>query len=164
MWTNEVARHSRKCRWALVLAGIWTWPGCSFDDNAAARVTTFPVSGSVVMDDGKPLTGGTISFVPKEKTTVGATGKIAADGTFKLTTYSADDGAAEGTYKVRVEPVYEELAKGKKGAPKMPFSSRFTDEDTSGLTVEVKPGENKLPPLRLDNKALVNPNQFKDRD
>jgi hypothetical protein len=151
--------------WALALswACAAVLSGCGGNDNAAARSATYPVSGSIVLPDGKPMTSGTVYLVPKEKSTVGATGKIGSDGTFKLSTYGTDDGAAEGTYKVRIEPVYDDLAKGKKGAPKMPYSTRFTDEDTSGLTAEVKPQDNKLPPFQLDNKSTTVASQGKDR-
>src|SRR5262249_35427406 len=137
--------------WALVLswACAAALAGCGGNDNATTRSRTYSVSGTVLLPDGKPATSGMVYFVPKEKSTVGATGKSGPDGWSKLSTYGTDDGAAEGTYKVRIEPVYDDLAKSKKGAPKMPFSTRFTDEDTSGLVAEVKPQDNKVPPFQL---------------
>src|SRR5438045_4067984 len=86
-----------------------------------------PVGGKVTFD-GKPLPGGTVTFVTKDgKTSVPA--KIAEDGTFKAT-------VPTGSYRITVSPV------AKKDDPKkyVPIPAKFGDPDTSGLTYEVKAG------------------------
>ncbi|MFO0956911.1 MAG: carboxypeptidase-like regulatory domain-containing protein [Isosphaeraceae bacterium] len=138
--------------------------GCSGDDNSTPKASTYTVRGSVLLPDGKPLAGGTVYFVPTAKGTVGATGKVGSDGSFKLSTYGTDDGAAAGTYKVRIEPDFEAYPKDKKGAPVLPFNGRFTDEDTSELTAEVQAKDNELPPFRLDKKPIAKAVVDRDRD
>lgn len=57
------------------------------------------VSGTVTVD-GKPVTQGTIMFVPADgKAAIGA---IGPDGRFTLTTYSDGDGALVGPHKVTI--------------------------------------------------------------
>jgi hypothetical protein len=60
-----------------------------------------PVEGIVTLE-GEPLGGATVSFVPVSGGGLPASGRTSADGTFHLTTYSADDGALPGDYKVLV--------------------------------------------------------------
>ena len=54
---------------------------------------------------------------------------------------------------VRIEPDYESLPKtpGRVVGPakNLPFPSKYTDEDGSGLTATVKPQENPLEPFQL---------------
>jgi hypothetical protein len=93
-----------------------------------------------------------VVFVPSKDTTMTASGKLQPDGTFTLSTYGGDDGAPAGTYKVRIDPVvenYEKKGAAKKGNVKLPFSFAYTDEDSSKLVAEVKPGKNDLPPFKL---------------
>lgn len=140
----------------LVLTGLMAVQfglvGCSGDDNAVSRASTHAVRGSVLLPGGKPLTGGTIHFVPRALGAAGATGRIHDDGTFRLSTYGDGDGAVAGGYKVRVEPDFDGCPRDKKGAPVLPFSPRFTDEDTSEWTAEVQARDNELPPFQLDKK------------
>lgn len=69
------------------------------------------VSGTVQCD-GTPLTSGVVIFTPIEVESAenlteqdfakGARGEIQPDGTYKLSTYSEDDGAVVGVHEVRV--------------------------------------------------------------
>lgn len=150
---RALGRHVRD---RIAMAGCLVLPialvGCSHDDNATPRASTHAVQGSVLLPDGKPLAGGTIHFVPTADGLAGATGLIHEDGTFHLSTYGQDDGAAVGTYKIRVEPDFTGFPRDRKGAPVLPFHHRYTDEDTSEWTVVVKAGGNDLPPFRLEKK------------
>lgn len=104
-----------------------------------------PVSGIVELD-GQPMTGfhhAAVVFTP-----VGgrlATGKIGPDGTFRLTTYGAEDGAVVGTAKVSVSATVD--APAAKSADRLGASVRwviprkFGSADASGMTCEVRPGE-----------------------
>ena len=70
----------------LALAAL-TFASCSQDSN---RKPTFPVTGKVVLPDGKPAEHATVVLHPVEETgpdVVKPRGKVAADGTFTLTTY-----------------------------------------------------------------------------
>src|SRR4051794_35378813 len=78
---------------ALTLAALL--PGCS-------NPGPFPVEGKVVWKDGSPakdLEGALVSFdLPEKKTN--ANGSVQADGSFRLTTNKANDGALAGEYTV----------------------------------------------------------------
>ncbi|MCP4510322.1 MAG: carboxypeptidase regulatory-like domain-containing protein [Fuerstiella sp.] len=70
--------------------------GCSSD-----QVSTYPVSGRVVFENGNPVRYGTIEFTSAEHGTT-ATGRIDHDGRFMLGTYTANDGAAAGDHNAIV--------------------------------------------------------------
>lgn len=74
--------------WGLVVA-----TGCN-----GGRLNTYPVVGQVVFEDGTPVKMGTVETKSVQHG-VQATGAIAKDGTFTLTTYSPDDGAVAGDHK-----------------------------------------------------------------
>src|SRR5262245_11396137 len=59
------------------------------------------VQGIVTLDD-KPVPGATVVFVPEGGSGRSASGRTESDGTFRLTTFSTDDGALPGQYKVPV--------------------------------------------------------------
>lgn len=77
--------------------------GCGGDSSLPK---TAKVSGQVTYK-GKPLSGGSISFIPEAggeaaKSGQPATAQIAADGRFSLTTFNTGDGALLGPHKVIV--------------------------------------------------------------
>ena len=67
-------------------------------------VKVYEVKGSVVLEDGKPLTGGTVEFEPVSGSVYQASGEIGPDGSFSLKTADSGDGAAPGEYRVKVVP------------------------------------------------------------
>ncbi len=72
-------------------------PGCS--EEGIGKL--YPVSGTVEYN-GKPIAKGSISFVPKDAASRGASGQI-EDGKFdSLTTQKPGDGVAGGDYFVTV--------------------------------------------------------------
>ena len=62
------------------------------------RLKTYPVVGQAVFEDGTPVKMGTVETKSVQHG-VQATGTIAKDGTFTLTTYAAEDGAVAGDHK-----------------------------------------------------------------
>lgn len=69
---------------------------------------TTPVSG-IVTCSGNPVSGGTIMFIPlatdaKANTGKAASGEIAENGSFTLSTYGANDGAIVGKHTVQILP------------------------------------------------------------
>ena len=96
--------------------------GCG--DGQRGRVH---VSGQVLID-GKPLTVGTVGFVPTDARA--AFGSIGADGRFTLTSFEPGDGVVPGTHRVSVSAV-ELLSKTtfRCHAPK-----KYADYRTSDLT------------------------------
>jgi len=99
--------------------------GCS--DGKPIRV---PISGKVLID-GKPLTSGSIQFVPEGARPSG--GAIDQDGHFVLSCYALGDGAVIGAHRVRVTAAKNISEKELRwDAPKT-----YSDITTSGLVVNV---------------------------
>lgn len=67
--------------------------GCS-----DGRLKTYPIRGEAVFADGSPVKMGTIETKSVQHG-VQATGSIASDGTFQLTTYETNDGAVDGDHR-----------------------------------------------------------------
>lgn len=72
--------------------------GCGGDG-----LTTYTTTGSVVFEDGTPLTGGSVIFQSQEHP-LSARGMIGEDGTFELGTYETGDGAVAGKHAVAILP------------------------------------------------------------
>ena len=104
-----------------------------------------PVRGKVTLD-GKPLADGAV--VTKPASGRGAQGFV-RNGEFELGTKSTNDGASIGTHAVAVI-AQEKLpnAGPETKAGKLLVPERYTNPDTSGLTIEVKAGTN-TPTLEL---------------
>lgn len=66
-----------------------------------SKIPTYPVSGTVIFDDGSPVRTGTVELSSQDHE-LAATGKIRDDGTFVLGTYESDDGACAGEHRVIV--------------------------------------------------------------
>jgi hypothetical protein len=103
-------------------------------------------------DPAAPLAGGGASPTPRP------TGRTDREGAFRLHTYAAADGAPAGAYRVGISvapattEVRDFLKKGSatpRRAPDVP-GVRFGDPETSGLKAEIRPGDNEIPPFRLD--------------
>ena len=120
---------------ALALCSLALVPlaGCGGES-----LTLVSVKGKVLVD-GQPLTKGSVRFVPdkaKGNTTgVEPVGTIGADGGYELTT-NGKPGAPPGGYLVSVSS--GEIPDSTKPlATKTAVASRFSQPDTSKLTVEV---------------------------
>ena len=130
------------------LAAVFLAVGCHRGPELA-RVTGTVTAG------GKPVTAGTISFVPAAgKAAVGA---IGPDGRYSLTTMKPDDGAHVGNYKVTIHATtvgagttgYASLDDEIKGAKRQALvpgkvewivPERFSQLATTDLTATVNPG------------------------
>jgi len=109
--------------------------GCS----SKSGLETAPVSGKVTYR-GKALPTGTVMFVP----TAGpaATGEISSDGSYKLTTYAAGDGAVIGSHKVTITALQgmgDALPEQRSATPPPLVPAKYLSDTTSGLVAEVKP-------------------------
>jgi hypothetical protein len=118
-----------------------TEPGVS----TANRKKTHPVRGKVFFE-GTPVPGAMVVFqqasAGNNSRPLRADGLVEADGSFVLSTYTANDGAPEGEYGVTVvcrKPLYE--ASGKPGPNTLP--DRYAKPETSGLKFTVKPDANE---------------------
>ncbi len=66
-----------------------------------SQVPTYPVSGTVVSDDGSPVRTGTVELESRDHKLT-ATGTIREDGSFVLGTYTSNDGACAGEHRAIV--------------------------------------------------------------
>jgi hypothetical protein len=121
--------------------------GCG-EAHALLSAPVYEVKGQVLLKDAKPLPRGRVVFVPVEQSAIQAFGDLEADGTFTLKTRGTEHGAVVGRYRVRIEPAFDDL-RSAKGPRQLPFPYKYTDEDTSGLLVNVQPQSNRLEPFRL---------------
>ncbi len=112
-----------------------------------------PVSGTVTLE-GKPLPRGMVQFSPDNiKGTRGApaVGNIDSEGRYSLKTAGVD-GAIVGHHKVRIEARQEPRNEMDSMPPSL-IPQRYMNPDTSGLTFEVKEGEDN----KIDLKLTVQP-------
>ena len=131
---------------ALALAAAL---GCG---GAPEKIPTHPVSGQVKYA-GKPAAGVKVFLYPTSAPVVpeipthpyGVTG---SDGRFTLSTYGDGDGAPEGGYQV-ILLWPPETAEGEEAGADADRLLGWYDVKHSALTVQVKPGENALPPFDL---------------
>ena len=107
--------------------------GC--ESNPLSGAKFYPVKGTVLLPDGKPLTSGHVVFIGTG-TTITATANIESDGSFAFKS-AAGDGLPSGEYKIRIEPGSDGKGRGGKSKSAYPFAEQFLDEDASGLTATV---------------------------
>jgi hypothetical protein len=150
----------------LLLAVSLAFLGCN---SEGAKLSTIPVTGTVTLD-GKPVPGAAVAFSPTDAKGRAASGLTDIDGKFKLTTMTSGDGALAGSYKVAItknvggdsgpkedprnsgkkmtpeetKAMMEAVMKGKVVEGKSEVPEKYTKADTSGLTAEVKSGENNF--------------------
>jgi hypothetical protein len=98
-----------------------------------AAVQVYPVTGTVTLN-GKPLAGAAIAWHPVGSQTAPASGTTGNDGTFNLTTYQKNDGAAPGKYKVTI-------SFPKDGKEMLP---NFSDPAKTPLIAEVVKGDRNI--------------------
>ena len=103
-----------------------------------------PVTG-VVKYRGKPLEFGTVTFQAQQGQP--ARGNIQPDGSFTLSTFREGDGAMVGLHQVRVtcyesqRPSAGTAAAGEQSLGKLLIPQKYTFFDRSGLTADVKAGQ-----------------------
>jgi hypothetical protein len=125
--------------------------GCSRSD----RAETSRVRGVVTLDGALYTRGGAVLFQPAGSAKM-ATGRIASDGSFELSTYSPGDGAAVGRHQVIVKPpvaASDEQAEGKAlQQQSAPFPAKYSAAATSGLVCDVKPGQVNEYPIEMKSE------------
>ena len=89
------------------------------------------VEGKVLFKD-RPLAGAVILFVPQRGPAAGSA--VGEDGSYRLLTRRPGDGAVIGPCKVAI--VSPDPLKP------LPIPKKYLDAETSGLTAEVKEGQN----------------------
>jgi hypothetical protein len=109
-----------------------------------------PLRGKVTFN-GKPLRFGGVMI--EHDSGQPATGAIQSDGTFTMITDREGEGAVVGKHRVRVgcyegQDPTKQLPGVERSIGKLLIPARYTAFETSGLSVEVRPGENE--PLLLN--------------
>ena len=120
------------CLFALILTGC----------NSTG---IYPVSGKVTFADG-PLPAAEVAIIrfepvqgsTKEGQFKVASGRLAPDGSYKLTTLQPDDGAFVGDYKVTFTIRKEYMGQGTL------IDTKFNSADTTPHSAKVKAGANKF--------------------
>jgi hypothetical protein len=152
--TDRSARtpSARRLGWRLPAVILVGMSGCG-ETNPLSGVKLYPVKGKVMLADGKPLSAGKVVFVG-DKTTFTSTTTIADDGGFEFKEGSGT-GLPEGDYRVRLETTAG-TSKGVNGNARLPFASRYLDEDNSTLRATVVPDESKNNfEFKLDSRELA---------
>jgi hypothetical protein len=114
----------------------------------------YPVAGAVVWNDGTPakeLADGHVVFESVEAD-ITARGIIQADGTFRMTTSEPNDGARVGEHRVFVMELRGPISPGSATPAPGIMDARFGAAASSGLTANIKPGENQIT-LTVDRAA-----------
>ena len=114
----------RSCAFGFsILLMLCAFVGCG--TPAPLESLIFPAKGKV-SHNGKPLTKGRLIFEP-EGAGRDASADIQPDGSYVMTTFQKDDGAARGSHRVYVD-----------GLKKSELPAKFSTPGTSGTKVEIK--------------------------
>lgn len=142
----------RRLVFLVVLSTAAFLVGCGGGgQGVAGRPTTAPVSGTVLYNQ-EPIEGATVTFVPQGHSHA-AVGLTDSSGEFRLQTFSRDDGAVPGEFKVTVRKV--ELPSGAAEPPpdgedgpqweeRSLLPERYASAETSGLDATVTEGANSF--------------------
>jgi hypothetical protein len=114
-----------------------------------------PVKG-VVLLKGQPLSGATVTLVSAgadSATKDFPTGTTKEDGTFSVSTGGVA-GAPAGSYKVTIAAMQPSADKGEGMAVgglqlEDRLKGAYSNPSASTISIEVKPGDNELPPIQL---------------
>lgn len=133
---------------AAVLAVFTMAGGCSRKDD---RVIVYPVSGKVTVL-GEVPEGALVVFYPAQsagESEVRPSGKVKQDGSFRLTTFDADDGAPSGDYVATIQ--WNKLVKRGSDHVAGPnvVPPDYAKRETSPWKVKVADATNELTPLAI---------------
>lgn len=96
---KPLTRTRTSCRLGAALS-LMLAAGLAGCGGPIDRMAFYPVKGSVVLTDGKPLAAGNVVFVGAE-TPLTSAARLESDGTFSVK--ESKDGLPPGDYLVRIE-------------------------------------------------------------
>jgi hypothetical protein len=144
-------------RWAVVAMGLScvvfaSSCGRSKIPEIQGKLPVFPVKGKLLLD-GKPLPNANLVFhpttpLPKDASQMLPRGRTNEEGAFALTTYSDNDGAPAGTYRVTVSYRGTHQNQRTNEEPEL-MPPAYRNPRASMLTAEVQEGDNDLPALEI---------------
>ena len=123
--------------------------GCA--DVGPKRVAVYPVAGKVLFN-GQPAERAMVVFHPlgaNDPRALRPLATVAADGTFRLTTYTTGDGAPEGEYAVTITWPGGPPPKDPDDPPPDRLKGRYANPAKSPWKVTVKPGPNEVEPFNV---------------
>ncbi len=109
------------------------------------QLATYGVSGTVLLADGQPLPGATVSMESVEGSH-SATAQTDAAGRFEMSTYAPGDGLPLGTYRAVVLPPAS--LDPDRSQPVL-FDPKYSSYETSGLEFTID-GSTDVLMIRLD--------------
>ena len=140
--------------WLVALPSL-AMLGCGSSDS----VPLHPVRGKVLFE-GQPVPNALVVLHPTKtaepgKDSLRPRAQAGADGTFEVETVGSKDGAPAGEYAVTVQWFLTSARKGGEDDPpptnRLPV--RYASAQTSGLRVQVEPGDNEIPTIHLRRQA-----------
>lgn len=118
--------------------------------NKGSQNEPVVVTGKVLLPNGKPAEHATVVLHPVTPTgteTAKPQGKVAADGSFKLKTLKADDGAPPGKYLVTIELW---LRSGTGDEPAVNWlPTRYSKPESSGVEVTIAAPQSDVGTIQL---------------
>ncbi len=118
--------------------------GCGGSDHGLVDV-----SGQVLLD-GQPLTTGSVVTLPSQGR--GAEGQIDSQGRFTLSSGDLGQGATVGVHHVAVVAVEETEGFSPEAPVKLLVPKKYTNPSTSGLKIDVQPGQDNDVTLELSSE------------
>lgn len=140
-------------RLAFIFLSVVLSIGCGDSINQK----TYPVTGEVRLG-GKPFKGLTVVLRPVDKTNFKRQeipqGITDENGKFSVHTYTTNDGAPAGDYKIGIalmQPLDDEGGDQVKRDPNQPIvPTKYADPETSGLKATVDKKATVLPTIELN--------------
>jgi hypothetical protein len=140
---------SRRATLAACATLMLAAAGCS-GKVEAERVPVYPVEGAITFK-GQPMPGAFIVLHPKtpNEKAPASRAEVTNEGSLRVSTYNAGDGAPEGEYVLTVQ--WNKLVKNGSDVVAGPnvIPSKYSKPETSGIVVHVAAGPNSLQPIKL---------------
>jgi hypothetical protein len=136
-----------RCSKLVSLVSLIAVLGCG--GGSGDQFPTANVTGKVTLD-GQPVTGGEVLFSPlaangEKSAGKSGVGKVAADGSFAVSTYGNGDGAVVGKHRVAFfPPSSAETPAGPEGGHAGTPSSPYAGMTPKQVEVTVSKGANKI--------------------
>lgn len=135
--------------WAISALCLTASLGCG--QSGPDRVAVHPAAGAITVK-GQPAHGAFVTLHP----TSGAAAdvplpraSVERDGSFRVSTFDGGDGAPEGDYVVTVR-WYKLVGRGLDAvAGPNVIPPKYSQPQSSNLTVRIPAGQNQLPPIKL---------------
>lgn len=134
--------------WLMFTAALIA-PGCGRSGNDGPPA--YPARGKLHIN-GQPAASAQITLHPVngedfDKRGCRPSGRVDAEGTFRLTTYEIEDGAPAGDYVVTV---YWPAAPDSNEPSPDRLGGKLLDPEESKFQIHIEPGDNEIPAILLE--------------